>query len=93
MGATGFWYSDKTACTVVEILSPKRIVVQEDFADLGPDFSYYLNQNYEFSPNPNGVKRTVSLRKNGYWITVGEKSNSTPRFRLGKRQRYDDPHF
>lgn len=95
-GATLLMYTDCHACTVIEVLhfksGPKKgqvkgVVVQSDTATPTPEYDYFSNQSYLFTPNPNGEKDTVTRCKNGKW--TGRNGN----YGLGFRREYRDPHF
>jgi hypothetical protein len=89
MGATVLMYSDRHAATVVEILSAKRIVIQEDVAVRTDKNGMSENQEYEYTPNPAADRRTVTLRKDGRWRV----SKSQTVILLGERDSYHDYSF
>lgn len=89
MGATILMYSDRHAATVVEILSPKRIMIQEDKAIRTDENGMSDSQSYRYEPNPKGRFHPVSLRKDGRWKGIG--SNAV--VRLGVRDSYHDYSF
>ncbi len=89
MGATILMYSDRHAATVVEILSPKRILIQEDTATRTDKNGMSESQEYAYSPNPKAPVREFSLRKSGRWV---EKKGSTV-LMLGERDHYYDYSF
>ena len=93
MGATAGFGSDCYPYTVIEIVSPKKIVVQADDAVMNTKGEYYGNQVWDITSNPHGGKNTYTLRKNGRWVMVGCELNSTVNLSLGHRHRYEDPHF
>jgi hypothetical protein len=93
MGATASYYSDCDAYTVIEILSPKKIRVQNDKAIPTANHDYYGRQEYTFERDEKGEILTLSLRKNDLWIPIGLEKNRTPRFILGLRRKYIDPTF
>ena len=92
MGATHLMWSDRQAYTIVEILSPKKIVVQRDTVKRADQNGMSDAQSYEYTPNPEGYTRTITLRKNGKWIGEGETLKGTP-FALGYRREYHDFSF
>lgn len=89
MGGTILMYSDRHAVTVVEVLSPKRIVVQEDTARRTDKNGMSECQDYEYSPNPNAPRIEFSLRKDGRW----RQSKTTTVLMLGERDSYHDYSF
>ena len=92
MGCTEVLHSDRHACTVIEVLSPKRVRVQRDTAVRTDSNGMSDCQSWEFTPNPKGRTQVVSLRKNGRWCPVGETSDSTP-YIMGYRSEYYDYSF
>lgn len=94
MGATELCWSDRHAYTIVEIKSPKRIIVQQDHAKRTDNNGMSECQSYEFTPNPDAAKIELSLRKNGRWMPVGQglKSGGSS-FLIGSRQEYYDYSF
>ena len=90
-GYTAFHYTDRSAGTVVEVSADgKRVTVQEDnFKVLGN----YLENRYEFSPNPAGRKEVYTLRKNGRYVREGEPLKNGQVVQFGRRDKYHDPSF
>lgn len=94
MGATGGAGSDCYPFTIVEVVSPKTIVVQADSAVMNSKGDYFGNQIWDITPNPNGGKETYTLRKNGRWILKGSPmTDHWSGISIGHRRRYEDPHF
>lgn len=93
MGATINMHSDRHAATIIAVLSPTRIQVQEDKAKLvgGSRDSEY--QEYEFTPNPKSKVTTFSKRKNGLWIEEKDDQQSGTSLTIGERDEYYDPSF
>lgn len=89
MGATKKVGSDRVCYTVVNVLSPRKLVVQYDNQRCISENGY----DWEISPDPQGHTTTISLRKNGAWVEVGQSMKSDGRFSLGHRSPYRDPHF
>ncbi len=89
MGATECMYSDRHACTIVEVRSPTTIVVQRDKAKRIDNNGMSESQTYEFTPNPEAPKVVVTKRRNGRWVAKGNKQSS-PGFMLGERDEYYD---
>lgn len=92
MGATRLGWTDRHPYTVIEVKSPKRIVVQADDAKRIDKNGMSESQDYEFNPNPEGETVEISLRKNGRWIEVGQSSKGTS-FLIGHREKYYDYSF
>lgn len=92
MGATEVCWSDRHAFTVVEVMSPKRIKVRADKATRTDSNGMSDAQQYEFTPDPQGRERILTLRPNGKWVPVGE-SQKAPGFLLGVRSEYHDYSF
>ena len=93
MGATINMHSDRHAATIIEILSPTRIRVQEDKAELVKGSRMSESQEYEFFPNPKGSISTFSKRKNGLWIKQGHERQLGTSLTIGERDEYYDPSF
>ena len=92
MGATYSIGSDCYPYTVMEVRSPKTIVVQEDKARPTKNHHPHGNQSFLFEPNSEGEKRVFTLRKNGGWYENGQPMGHG-RLRVGERHKHIDPHF
>lgn len=92
-GATEISWTDRAPYTIVEVVSPRQIVVQADNATRDDANGMSDCQNYVFSPNPNGSKMTVTLRGNGKWIVKGESAKNGRKFVVGSRGKYHDFSF
>lgn len=94
MGCTELMYTDRHACTIVEVVSPKTIKVQRDKAvrtdDIGRTDS---GQQYHYEPNPEAAIQTVTLRGNGRWVLKGQGSKNGKSFAIGYRDEYYDHSF
>ena len=90
MGATMIIGSDREPYTVVEV-SPngRRCVVQADRSIRTDDNGMSDCQDYDYEPNHEGRKVTLSRRKNGDWRQVG----GTQLFYIGYRSRFFDYSF
>lgn len=89
MGATIYMYSDRVACTVIEIKSKCSAIIQRDFAQRTDKFGAYSeNQEYMYSKNENGKKYEIYCR-NGIWKVKGSKEKVV----IGKRDEYYDYTF
>ncbi len=92
MGVTQCFISDRHAFTIIEV-SKNKIVVQEDTATKVENYDYYSNQHFTYSPNPDGRKITLTLRRDGVWREDGTKKNCGQHWQLNMRRQYQDPSF
>lgn len=90
-GATILMWSDRHAATVIEA-SARKVTVQEDTSTRTDSHGMSDAQSYEFSPNPNGMTRTYTLRKNGRWVAEGSGMHSGESLGRG-RSTYHDYSF
>ena len=90
MGATQLMWSDRHPFTVVEVLSAKEVVVQADRVKRVDGNGMSEDQEYEYVPNPAGKKYTITLRKNGQWVTKGQPLRNGQLWKLGEREEYHD---
>ena len=89
VGATIYMYSDRIACTVIEIKSKCKAVIQRDNAiRIDNTGSYSESQEYRYEKNDNGMKFEIYCR-NGIWRV----KNSKERVVIGKRNEYYDYSF
>ena len=95
MGVTEAVGSDSYPYTVIEVVSNREIVVQADSykPDLDNKYDYYANQIYNYYPNPEGAKYTLTLRKNNRWKRKGDSMSATSRWYMDYRRHYSDPSF
>lgn len=93
MGATYGINSDCYPYTIVEVKSPKTIVVQADLATATADSEYFGEQKHTFERNPYSMKQVYTLRKNGKWQRKGQPMNNYSGLSVGNRRYYQDPHF
>lgn len=89
MGCTVCIYSDRHAATVIEIRTPRMIVVQRDKATRADDNGMSDCQSYTYERDPDGTKQTFTLRKNGTW----RESKGSNGLRLGVRDEHYDFGF
>jgi hypothetical protein len=89
-GVTFHCGSDCYPYTVVEVKSPRKIIVQGDNWKRTDKNGISEDQTYEYTPNPNGERRVITLRKNGRWCEVGSNASSCP-YTVGHRRMYHDP--
>lgn len=90
MGGTIYYHSDREPVTVIQVLhNGKRIVLQEDKSirvDLNDPFE---NQEYTYQLDPEGAIHHASLRKDGTYRLVNQKTVVS----LGARRKYYDYSF
>lgn len=91
MGATVLQWSDRQACTVVQVYSETHIVVQYDNAKRTDTNGMSDCQNYQYSPDPRGVRQEFVKTKNG-WREKGSKGKGDGLL-LGHRIHYHDYSF
>lgn len=91
MGATEILWSDRRAKTVVEVLTPNKIVVRENEVVCK---DYYAG-NYEILDElSNMPSETFTRRKSGRWVEMGQPDKYGSVFLvLGHRAHYIDPSF
>lgn len=92
MGVTEIMHSDRHAWTIIEIISPRKIIIQRDNVKRTDKNGMSEQQTWNMQPDPNGATRTVTLRKNGRWITEGDSSNGTF-YAIGVKNEYYDFSF
>jgi hypothetical protein len=93
MGVTQQAGSDRYPFTIIEVVNDKTIIIQEDNAELVEGGAYSEHQVYEYSPNPEGDKVTLTLRKYGNWRQKGEPLHGGTHYFVGRRSKYLDPCF
>ena len=90
-GATKYVGSDRYPYTVVEVIHPKRIVVQ---ADRAVNTAVWPDQKYEYTRCPEGAKTILTWRSGAeVWREVGESVRHGAGWYVGDRQCYQDPSF
>lgn len=93
MGATILMWTDRLPATVVEVVSPKKIVIQHDDAKRIDNNGMSEAQDYEFTPNLDAAKETYTQRKDGQWVREGSPMKGGTRIILGARRKYYDFSF
>ena len=91
-GVTHHVGSDSYPLTVVQIINERKIVAQKDNYKRTDNNGLSESQTYEFTPNPEGAKVTLTLRKNGRWVEQGEEMRSSS-YSVGERHAYSDASF
>jgi hypothetical protein len=91
MGATEILWSDRRAKTVVEVLTPNKIVVRENEVVCK---DYYAG-NYEILDELSNMPSEIfTRRKSGRWVEMGQPDKYGSVFLvLGHRAHYIDPSF
>lgn len=93
MGATKLMYTDRAAFTIIAVRNDKTIEVQQDIATRTDSNGMSESQSYDFTPDPNGAKYIVTLRKNGRWVVKGDGAKNGTAFAIGARNQYHDYSF
>ena len=85
MGATELLWSDRHAGTIIDILSPKKILWQRDKATRVED-----TDGYTYERDPKAPQYTFTLRKNGRWVMQYDSMSTGISLLIGARdERYD----
>ena len=91
MGATHQGWTDRRPYTIIEVCNDRRIVVQADlYRIVGPGATPEYPE-YEFTPDPDGGTRILTLRSNGRWVIQGQNKNVSESWGIGFRKVYDSP--
>jgi hypothetical protein len=98
-------YTDREPATIVEVVSPKKIIIRKDKATLKPEFTPEISsggfaghcvnndaQEYDYEQDLNGATLTYTLRSNGKWIQEGQTLNDKP-LSIGFRKKFHDYNF
>jgi hypothetical protein len=88
MGVTFNCGSDRYAYTIIEVLTPKTLVVQQDKIVRDPE-----TDDLKAVRDENGTVKTITFRKNGCWYEQGGKMGRGLTFTVGKRRYEMDPGF
>ena len=91
-GITYYCGSDCYPYTVVFVKSERCLVIQRDESKRIDNNGYGGQQEWQYSPNPDGSTETITLRKNGRWYKKGYPPNHGLGYGFGRR-RYIDPSF
>lgn len=92
-GATELCWSDRHAYTVVEVVSPTHVVVQQDTVTRTDKNGMSESQQYSYQANPDAPRKHVTLRRNGRWVLQGESQKNGTKFAMGDRREYHDYSF
>ena len=92
LGATMNLYSDKRAMTIVEVVTPKKIIVQENKTEC---LDYYAGRYKVLDSLCERMsKHTFTLRKGGTWVEEGQpKKYGSVTLTVGFRRHFIDPSF
>lgn len=83
--------SDTYPATVIEVKTPRKIILQYDAVVHRSENNFQSEeQKYTYFPDPFGEKVTFTLRKDLKWKKVGSYYHYLV---LGKRIKYRDPCF
>lgn len=92
-GATKLMWSDRKAGTIIAVSpSGKEVTWQEDTSTRVDANGMSDAQSYEYAADPNGATEVFSLRKNGRWVTKGQKIGQGSTLGVG-RSTYHDYSF
>jgi len=90
MGATICYHSDRAAATIIKVSkSGKSFTIQEDTAVRVDKNGMSDDQEYEYTPNPNGSTYKVTHRKDGTYRLMGDST----RVSVGVRRSFYDFSF
>ena len=81
MGVTFNCGSDRYPYTVIEVLTSKTLVIQEDKVVQGADGKPTLVRDEQ------GEVKTITFRRNGRWYEQGSKMGRGLNYTVGTRQR------
>lgn len=88
-GATVTSYSDRHPATVIKVHTPKKVTVQFDDYQRIDTNGASEDQDYAYTPNPEGATSTFTLRKSGRWVEL----KGSRGILFGHRERYYDFSF
>jgi hypothetical protein len=92
MGCTVCAWTDRYACTIIEVSkSGKSLVCQRDKAIRTDNNHMSECQEYSYERNPNGQKFEMRLNKWGRWVEKGCRDGY--KCSLGHRDEYYDYSF
>lgn len=91
-GVTFCCGTDRYPYTVVEVKSPRCLVIQRDAYERVDTNGISEDQTYHITPDPNAERRVIKMRKNGRWCEQGSSMKSNP-YKVGFRRVYIDPCF
>lgn len=108
-GATIHYWTDSSACTVIEFKKTKSsryVIVQVDKAKMKESFKpeiisggflgHCVNNNeqeYDYERDSEGQTFKFTLRKNGSWVMSGSSIKNGTRLSIGFRRKFHDYNF
>lgn len=93
MGATINHYTDRDACTIIEVNAAKtQVRVQRDKVIRTDNNGQSDAQEYRYEPNDRGLTYAFSLRTNGRWVRVGDPKSGLG-LSIGVREHFYDYSF
>lgn len=94
MGATICCWTDRHACTVVEVSRNGRVVtVQRDKATRTDSYGMSDCQSYTYEADPSAPAQVFTLRRNGRFVAEGCGMKDGNVLSLGHRNEYHDYSF
>jgi hypothetical protein len=95
MGAFTGFNGDRYPYTIVDVVSPKKILVTADsYKVKEKDWGFKEGPlDCEFTTNWDSTPTILTLRKNGRWVQQGLDMNSGFSFYIGRRAFSQNPHF
>lgn len=104
MGATELMWTDRDACTIVEVVMDKgevkRIATTSDDSKVVSGSGHDGSAAYDHTSKPDGYRTYWRMSKAGKWESivpndVGRwvKSGNGKGLRIGSREKYSDPSF
>ena len=91
MGCTKFSGSDRRPFSVVAVITGRKIVVQPDRAERCDSNGVSESQSYQYTAQPDAVRTILTLRKGGCWVEIRQPKRHSAQYRIGERERWDDP--
>lgn len=94
MGATILMWTDRSPATIVWVAKNGKSlkIIADDYKRIDSN-GISEDQEYEYTPRPDGTPTLYTKRKNGRWVRKGEGLNTGQAIRIGTRERYYDPCF
>ena len=89
-GCTEILYSDRRACTITQVFSPRKIAVRHNRYNI----VNWEQGECEVLPELEGDEMIFTKRKNGWWVEEGQPtSEHSVLLMLHYQHTYIDPHF
>jgi len=94
MGATVVMWTDRYACTIIDIdKDEKTITIQFDKATRTDKNGMSESQSYSYKQDPNGQTIIFTKRKGDRWVKKGQSLHDGVRLAIGARNHYYDYSF